>query len=65
MKQNGRDGKDVGKLEKAGEGVLLEITDILLVVGEGAKVVFERVELKRLETPAGKLLGLYPGRDLV
>lgn len=45
MIYNGGDGKDIGKLEESGNGVLLEVADILLMVGERLEVVFERVQL--------------------
>lgn len=61
MKYDRRDGEYIGKLEKTGNGVFLEITDILFVVGEGFEVVFEGVKFEGLETFASEFLCLRDG----
>lgn len=60
VEYDGGDGEDVGQLEEAGDGIFLEVADagIRLMVGKGLEVVFERVQLQRLEAFPGELLCL-------
>lgn len=50
--------KNVWELEEAGDGVLLEIAQIVLDIGEAPEVVLQRVQLERGEAFLSKLVGL-------
>ena len=59
MEKNRGGMKNVGDFEEAGNGVLLEVANIMLDIGKAPEVVLQGIQLERGETLLGEFIGLW------
>jgi hypothetical protein len=58
LEEHGGHAKGVGNFEEARNGIFLQVTDSVLVVGKAVEYVPERVQLERGEALPSELVGL-------